>query len=106
LLSAVALVILAPIYEEILFRGVLFTGLRKKLPLITTGIIVSVIFGAAHLEWGGDSPLNWAAAIDTAVFSMVLVYLRETSKSLWPAIFLHGLKNAIAFTLVFVLKVT
>ncbi|MDZ7785613.1 MAG: CPBP family intramembrane glutamic endopeptidase [Candidatus Saccharibacteria bacterium] len=99
------LVILPAFYEEVLMRGVLFTGLRKKLKLPMTMLIVSLVFAAAHLEWGGENPLNWAAAIDTFALSGVLVYLREQSKSLWPAIFLHGIKNLVAFTLVFVFKV-
>ncbi len=99
------LVILPAFYEEILMRGVFFTGLRSMLPLWATMLLVSVLFGAAHLEWIGENPLNFAAAIDTFALSMVLVYLRETSKSLWPAIFLHGIKNFIAFYLVFVLKI-
>lgn len=106
LLIGISLVLLPAFYEEVLMRGVLFTGLRSKLPFIATAIIVSIIFAAAHLEWGSGVSLNWAAAIDTGILALVLVYLRETSKSLWPAIFLHGIKNLIAFTLVFVLKVS
>ncbi len=100
------LVILPAFYEEVLMRGVFFTGLRSKLSFYPTLIIISLVFGAAHLEWLGDNPLNWAAAIDTFALSIVLVYLRENSKSLWPAIFLHGLKNLVAFTIVFVFKLS
>ena len=99
-----SLVVLPAIYEEILIRGVLFTGFRRKLGFATSLILVSVIFASAHLEWGGGGPLNWAAAIDTGVLSIVLVYLREKTGSLWASIFLHGTKNFIAFCYVFVFK--
>lgn len=100
-----SLVILPAFYEELLMRGVLFTGLRSKISFIPTLLIISLLFAAAHLEWLGDNPLNWAAAIDTFALSVILVYLREKSQSLWPAIFLHGIKNLIAFSIVFVFKV-
>jgi uncharacterized protein len=104
-LIGISLVLIPAFYEELLMRGVLFTGLRSRLSFWVTLLITSFIFGAAHLEWMGDNPLNYAAAIDTFLLSVVLVYLRESSKSLWPAIFLHAIKNLIAFSLVFVFKV-
>lgn len=101
---AFSLVVVPAFYEELLMRGVLFTGLRSRLSFWYTLVIISSLFGAAHLEWLGDGPLNYAAAIDTFVFSAVLVYLRENSKSIWPAILLHGIKNSIAFLILFVFK--
>lgn len=100
----VSLVILPPLYEEILFRGLLFTGLRSKLSLPVTAIIVSLLFALVHLEWSGAGPLLWAAGIDTFVLSVVLVYVRERTGSLWPAIGLHAIKNCIAFMLLFVFR--
>ena len=105
LIIGFSLVVLPALYEELLMRGVLFTGLRKKISFMWTLVGVSLLFGAAHLEFGGYNPLNWAAAIDTFMLSAVLIYLRETCKSIWPAIILHGIKNLVAFTLVFVFKV-
>lgn len=104
LIVFVSLVILPPIYEEVLMRGLLFTGLRSKLSLPLTAVIVSVLFAIAHLEFGSGNPLLWTAAIDTFVLSMVLVYLREKTGSLWPPIFLHAIKNFVAFTLLFIIK--
>lgn len=98
------LVILPPLAEEILFRGFLYTGLRSKLPVLVAAIITSVLFGVAHLQWGSDNPLHWAAALDTLVLSFVLIYLRQTRRSLWPAIYLHMFKNGYAFLALFVLK--
>lgn len=102
----VSLVVLPPIYEEILARGLLYTGLRSKLKFLPAALVTSAMFAAAHLQWGGDAPLLWAAAIDTFILSMVLVTLREKTGSLWPAIGLHAIKNFVAFMLLFVFKVT
>lgn len=97
----VSLVILPPIMEEILTRGFLYTGLRSKLKVIPSAIITSIIFAAAHLQFGEGAPLLWIAALDTFVLSLALVYLREKTGRLAAPIMLHGLKNAIAFCLLF-----
>lgn len=99
----ISLVILPPIAEEIMMRGLLYTGLRSKLPLVAAAIITSVIFGSAHLFNGGS--LLWAAAIDTFILSMALVWLREKRASLWPCIALHAIKNGMAFMYLFVFKI-
>lgn len=92
-----ALVVLAPLAEELLFRGFMFTGLRKRLPFWAAAIIVSLVFGLAHLQ------LN--VAIDVFLLSLFLCYLREKTNSLWPAISLHALKNGVAYLFIFVLGV-
>jgi membrane protease YdiL (CAAX protease family) len=97
-----SLVILPPLMEETLTRGVLYTGLRTKLPMVGAAIITSIMFASAHLQAGSGNGLLWVAAIDTFSLSLVLVYLREKTGSLWPCIGLHGLKNLIAFMALFV----
>lgn len=99
-----SLVILPPITEEIVCRGFLYTGLRNKLPKIVAAIITSIIFALAHLQWGSGNPLLWAAAVDTFILSMVLVYLREKTGSLWSPILVHMMKNGLAFALLFVFR--
>jgi membrane protease YdiL (CAAX protease family) len=101
ILVFISVVLLPPIVEEILFRGFLYTGLRKKLPKIVAAIITSVIFASAHLLEGSNG-LLWEAAIDTFILSMVLVYLRDKTDKLWASMGLHMLKNLVAFAYLFV----
>jgi membrane protease YdiL (CAAX protease family) len=101
----VSLVILPPIVEEIVARGFLYTGLRTKLPFITAALITSALFGLAHLQGGVEGALIWAAALDTFLLSMILVTLREKTGSLWAPIGVHMLKNALAFSVLFIFKV-
>jgi len=101
LLIFISLVILPPITEEIVVRGFLFRGLRTKLPLLLSAIVASLLFGAAHLGFGGQNKLLWIAGIDTFILSMVLCYMREKTKSLWPGIIIHMIKNGIAFVILF-----
>ncbi len=90
----VVLVIITPIVEEILFRGMLYGGLRRrKLPVWATAIIVSLLFGVAHGQ------LN--VGVDVFCLSMVASYARELTGSIWAGTVLHMIKNLIAFIVVF-----
>ena len=101
LITFVSLVILPPIAEEIIFRGYLFSGLRTKIKFIYAAIITSALFAVPHLLEGQSGGTLWIAGLDTFVLSMVLCYLREKTKSLWPGIMLHALKNGLAFAALF-----
>ncbi len=106
LLVFASLVILPPLAEEIVFRGYLFSSLRSKLRFTYATLVTSVLFGVAHLQFGSGEPLLWIAAIDTAVLSVVLCYVRETTGSLWPSIFIHAMKNMVAFVYLFIFQIT
>lgn len=93
----IPLVILTPIAEEVIFRGFMFKGVRRRAPFWVAATVVSLIFGAVHGQWN--------VAIDVFVMSMVGCYLVEKTGSLWPSIFLHILKNGLAFSLVFIFGV-
>ena len=102
LLVFISLVILPPIVEEIMIRGFLYSGLRKWIPKIWAVLITSGLFAVAHLQADSTEPLLWIAAIDTFTLSLVLIYLKEKTGSLWASIGLHMLKNSIAFLALFV----
>ncbi len=102
ILTFISLVILPPIAEEVLFRGFMFEGLKRSMSPVLAGVITSAIFAAAHLPEGA-SHLLWIGALDTFTLSLVLVYLKQKTKSLWPGIILHALKNLVAFISLFLL---
>lgn len=95
------IVVFIPIKEELLFRGFLFTKLRERTPFLISALTVSIVFGALHLELFGKNPLNWMAAIDTFTLSLFLCRVKEKSRSLWPSVLLHMLKNGVAFAVLF-----
>lgn len=92
-----SLVLLAPIGEEVLMRGYLYSGLREKLKYLPSLLITSAIFSIAHLEFGSGGPLVWAAALATFVLSAVLVYKREKTGAIYAGILIHMLNNTVAF---------
>lgn len=101
ILVFVGLVALPAIVEELLFRGFLFTRLRKALSFVWTTVVVSLVFGVLHLQLGGGSAPLWSVMIDTAILSIVLCYVREKTGSIWTGVLIHGLKNSIAFVALF-----
>ena len=104
-LAFVSLVIIPPLVEEIIMRGFLYSSLRKWLPKVVSALLVSALFGAAHLAEGGQSGPLWIGAIDTFTLSLFLVSLREITGSLWAGITLHAVKNGVAFLTIFLTKV-
>lgn len=91
-----SLVVLTPIFEETIFRGLLFKRLRSRLSFRTSIIIASLVFAVAHMQWN--------VAVDTFALSLALCWLVEKSGSIVPGIALHALKNGVAFVLLFVIK--
>lgn len=100
-----ALVVCAPVAEEVLFRGFLFANLRKRWSFWGATLATSLLFGGAHLAGGSGGLMEplWTAGIDTFLLSLALCYLREKTGSLWASIFLHMIKNGVAFLFLFVL---
>jgi membrane protease YdiL (CAAX protease family) len=100
----ISLVILPAIVEEIMIRGFLYGGLVKKYSKRISAVVASLIFAIAHLQLGsGESPL-WIAAVDTFVLSVVLIYLRELTGNIWAGVFVHMIKNSLAFVSLFIVK--
>lgn len=102
ILVFISLVILPPITEEIVMRGFLYPGLRTSFSKLTAALITSGLFAAAHLQFGGDAPLLWVAALDTFILSLVLIHLRDKTGRLWAPITLHAIKNGVAFFVLFI----
>ena len=96
-LAAVAVVfviaVVAPISEEVFFRGMLFGGLRRRLPTVAAAAISAAVFGALH------APTGVTAVPPLIAFGFVLALLYERSGSLGPPIVLHLINNSLALAL-------
>lgn len=92
------LVVIPPVTEELIFRGFMFSSLRNTLPFWPTAVLVSIAFAVVHGQWN--------VGIDVFILSIFLCGLREYTGSIWPAIFLHALKNFVAFASLYIFKVT
>lgn len=105
-MTFISLVVLPPIAEELIFRGLIYSSLKRAMPLWPAVIVTSLLFAAGHLTEGGSSGLLYIGAIDTFSLSLVLIYLREKTGGLWASMTLHALKNAIAFIALFALHLS
>jgi membrane protease YdiL (CAAX protease family) len=99
-LAFVTLVLIAPVAEEILFRGYLLGKLIKTVPVWLAVLITSFLFGFIHLGFT-DHPA-WNLALDTFALSIVLCMLRLKTKSVWASMLVHMMKNGIAFYILFI----
>lgn len=96
-LAFVELVVIAPIMEELLFRGWLYGNLRIRMPKWLAILLVSLLFGLVHFQWN--------VGISVFVLSVVACVLREVTGSIYSGILLHMINNGIAFMLVYVIGV-
>jgi hypothetical protein len=80
--------VLAPIGEELLFRGMLYPLLRRQWGAVAAITANAVIFAGAHLIWQLFPAL--------LVIGLLLAFLREWSKSVYPCILYHFLQNTLA----------
>jgi membrane protease YdiL (CAAX protease family) len=94
MLAFITLVVIAPIAEEMLFRGYLYGKLRKTIPVWGAILITSVLFGVVHGQWN--------VGIDVFVLSVMACILREVTGSIWAGILLHMIKNGLAFYILFI----
>ncbi len=90
--AAFLVTVIAPVAEEIFFRGFVFTSLRRW-GLWPAALVTGTFFGAIHL---GSAPDVLYLPI-LAIFGVVLCLLYAKTGSLYPAIVLHAINNCIAF---------
>jgi tetratricopeptide (TPR) repeat protein len=93
LAAIVMLIFLAPVLEEMMFRGVLYGGCRKSLGPISAAIFTTAIFVAIHFPYYIYEPYKIICYI---VIASVLLWCRLNWKAIGPAIVAHGGYNLIA----------
>lgn len=101
IVTFISLVILPPLAEEIMFRGFLYSSLKKGMKAIPAALLTSVIFASAHLAEGVGGAF-WIGAIDTFTLSIVLLWLREFTGGLYSSMTLHGIKNGLAYVVLYI----
>ena len=95
IIAFLVLVILAPIAEEVIFRGWLYGKLRARTNLVTSILITSLLFAIMHWQWN--------VSVNVFALSVVLCGMREITGTIYAGILTHMLKNGIAFFLLYVI---
>ena len=105
MLAFLTLVVVAPIAEELIFRGYLYGKMREKFSQVTSEIwsviisalLVSIVFGIVHMQWN--------VGVNVFAMSLVACALREYTGTIYAGILLHMIKNGLAFYFLFVLGI-
>lgn len=93
LLGAAALTtVVAPICEEFLFRGFIFTALRNWSGPWVAAVLTGALFGAVHAQ---SAPLALLVPLGVLGFGLCILYWR--TGSLFPCIAAHCINNSLAF---------
>lgn len=93
LLLVLMVVCVAPFVEELVFRGVLLSGLASRLPVAWAILVSALVFGGAHLP---DFQFAWYPVPALILLGLVLGWTRVRTRSLWPSITLHATNNLFA----------
>jgi len=80
--------VVAPIVEEIFFRGYMFAGLRPRYGWQKAAVVSSALFALIHLVPTAIIPIFF--------LGYIFAYLYHQSNSIWPAILMHSATNALA----------
>ncbi|MEA2441285.1 MAG: protease family protein [Thermoleophilaceae bacterium] len=87
--GAVVVIAVAPVCEELFFRGILFTVLRRYMPFWPAALIDGILFGFVH---GSLVIVPVLAAL-----GLMFCYVYARTGSLFATIALHSLNNTIAY---------
>lgn len=91
--SAIAIVLAAPILEELVFRGIILDGLLKKYSPLKSILVSSMLFGLVHLN-----PWQFIAAF---VIGILLAWTYYKTRKLTLCILIHFVNNLFAFMAIY-----
>ena len=84
--------VMAPIFEELIFRGLLYNYLRKSHSILISALLNGFIFAAIHPQGLGAIPLLTCIAINLSI-------IREWRGSLIPSMAAHAANNFTALAM-------
>jgi len=96
LLAVLVIGVLAPLVEELVFRGLLYGWVEGRFGGVVALIVSSLAFAAAHVE-----PIHVALVLPIGV---LLGWTRMRTGSLWPAIAAHIANNTVAVVASYLLR--
>ena len=91
----------APFIEEVIYRGILYSGLRKYMGVGATVIVVTVLFASVHVlqYWGA-----WASMAGLTMLSLILTIVRAKTKSILPCVVIHFVNNFFSSIIILLSK--
>jgi membrane protease YdiL (CAAX protease family) len=84
-------IFIAPVAEEVFFRGLFYGSLRSRLSVPSAAVICGLVFGLIHFGTG------LSAVPILIVLGIIFCLVREKTGSLYPCIGMHALNNTFAY---------
>ena len=97
LIEMFSAIIIAPISEELFFRGVLFNRLKIRKGFVFGLIVSSVIFGLCHLNY----PDHISHVIYTCIMGMTLCILYSRTDNLLLNMVVHSFYNLLSYLIAY-----
>jgi membrane protease YdiL (CAAX protease family) len=92
-LFAIMAAVIAPIFEELFFRGFVQPLLSRTFGVVAGILVTAALFGALHAPEYSDA---WQYALTVALAGAAFGWLRERTKSIIPGTVMHGCFNAVS----------
>ncbi len=92
-LAGVVTVLMAPLAEEIFFRGFLFAGLLRPFGFGGAMLASGLLFGAFHIT----GPETVGLIVPFGAIGVLLAWIYYRTGSLWPSIATHFIFNLVSF---------
>ena len=92
-------ILVAPVLEELFFRGMLYPTLRRGLGLALAVLLTAAAFAAIH---GAQLGYAWAPILSIFVVGLVLTIIRERTDSVAASVLTHSGYNFTLFALLWI----
>ncbi|GFP78381.1 CPBP family intramembrane glutamic endopeptidase [Clostridium fungisolvens] len=89
LIGLITAIVIAPIQEEFVNRGIILNGLSKKYSSKVALIVSSLIFASMHM--------NLPQGINAFLLGLILGYIYLKTKSIFLSMMCHSINNILAF---------
>jgi membrane protease YdiL (CAAX protease family) len=82
----------APLVEEFVYRGLLYSPLKRAMGMVGAVVTATLLFALVHVPqyWGA-----WGSLIGLLLLSFFLTVVRAKTKSIFPCVAIHTLFNTI-----------
>jgi membrane protease YdiL (CAAX protease family) len=91
-------IVVAPVVEELFFRGFVFAGLAQRYSWRKAALISSALFALVHLQPWAIPPIF--------ILGYIFAYLYQRCGSIWPAVLMHVSTNALGLGAAYILSRT
>ena len=91
-MDMIASALIAPLAEETLFRGVIFGGLSRRMPLWGAAVTSALLFALFH---------GLGVVLPIFVLGLGLAYVYARTGTIWASMTTHAIVNAVSVTVLF-----